>query len=691
MHQYNLLALSPLEFENISRDPLQKHLGIYLESFATGRDSGVDFRRSIDKNNQLIVQAKRHSHYRNLLAHLKNEVKKVEQLKPVQYILTTSVSLTKGNKDEILALFKPYILGGSDIFGADDIMNLLGTYEDILHRYYKLWLTDTAVLQRILHAKIYNQSAFELEEIQGQVKLFVQNDSFHSALDILQKYRYLIISGLPGIGKTTLARILILYLLSNDFTEFIFLNGTIDDAYETFPDGKRQVYLFDDFLGTNFFDYKPAPKEDSRIVKFIKRITSSQDKLFILTTREYVLNQAKATFESFNLHNIDLAKCVLDLSSYTNVNKAQILYNHLFFADVPIEHLSDLLVKEQYRMLVLHRNFNPRIIEAIVGQRIWERIQPEQFSKSLLTFFDNPESVWLYAYENALDKFSQYALLVLLTQGTPTFLRDWEAALSEFLSVNSYKYLLPFDSITFYRSIRILENTFIRTQKDYDGEIGVEYQNPSIQDFLINYLRGKHDLIESLLSAMIYIEQSFAVFTTSTKKEQYKIELTAVEIEAAMKRILSQSILTSTCRTIRFTYRNREGIRWHKAPSSGFNFLENIFRLFAPINSSASEYVYRIMQENLYIRSESYSDRHSYTKLLTDIDLTKLQFEEERLLDWIIEGISWLLDVELFAELEQLFPSQFKEKTQTDNFDKKVSLAVENEINFAGDGDLCIY
>jgi hypothetical protein len=31
---------------------------------------------------------------------------------------------------------------------------------------------------------------------------------------------------------------------------------------------------------------------------------------------------------------------------------------------------------------------------------------------------------------------------------------------------------------------------------------------------------------------------------------------------------------------------------------------------------------------------------------------------------------------------------QFKGKTHTDNFDKKVSLAVENEINFEGDSDL---
>jgi hypothetical protein len=108
----------------------------------------------------------------------------------------------------------------------------------------------------------------------------------------------LIISGIPGIGKTTLARILILYLLSTDFEEFIFLNSTIDDAYYNLPVGKRQVYLFDDFLGTNFFNYRPMPKEDTRLVNFIGNIKKSHDKVFILTTREYILNQAKSVFES---------------------------------------------------------------------------------------------------------------------------------------------------------------------------------------------------------------------------------------------------------------------------------------------------------------------------------------------------------------------------------------------------------
>lgn len=41
MTDYDFLVLSPNEFENLSRDLLQKKLSVFIESFATGRDGGV--------------------------------------------------------------------------------------------------------------------------------------------------------------------------------------------------------------------------------------------------------------------------------------------------------------------------------------------------------------------------------------------------------------------------------------------------------------------------------------------------------------------------------------------------------------------------------------------------------------------------------------------------------------------------
>ncbi|AMY12472.1 hypothetical protein LuPra_05748 [Luteitalea pratensis] len=44
MADYDFRSLSPHDFELLSRDVPQTVLGVRLESFTTGRDSGIDFR-----------------------------------------------------------------------------------------------------------------------------------------------------------------------------------------------------------------------------------------------------------------------------------------------------------------------------------------------------------------------------------------------------------------------------------------------------------------------------------------------------------------------------------------------------------------------------------------------------------------------------------------------------------------------
>ena len=46
MPQYDFKAVSPIDFELVVRDLLQKELNLTLESFKAGRDSGIDFRYS---------------------------------------------------------------------------------------------------------------------------------------------------------------------------------------------------------------------------------------------------------------------------------------------------------------------------------------------------------------------------------------------------------------------------------------------------------------------------------------------------------------------------------------------------------------------------------------------------------------------------------------------------------------------
>ena len=97
MTNYDYLVLSPEEFENLCRDVLQKVKNLILESFTTGKDSGIDFRYSTAGEN-IVVQCKRYKSYSDLKSNLKKEVSKATKLSTSQYILVTSLGLTPRNK-----------------------------------------------------------------------------------------------------------------------------------------------------------------------------------------------------------------------------------------------------------------------------------------------------------------------------------------------------------------------------------------------------------------------------------------------------------------------------------------------------------------------------------------------------------------------------------------------------------------
>lgn len=308
MRNYDFGILSPYEFECLSRDLLSKRDGLDYSNFAEGRDGGIDLRASLANGRTIIVQAKRYKSYSQLKNVLVKETVKVTKMHPARYVITTSVDLTANNVDEIKNMFHPYIKSENDVLGKQKLNKLLDDYKDIEYKYYKLWLSSTDVLEAFLKKRIVNDSRFAMEDIQECVRTYVMNPSFNKALDILKKNKYVIISGMPGIGKTSLARMLVYYLLSTKggkYEQFYFIPSYLDDFSEVFQDGVKQVFFFDDFLGNTRFD-KQEINFDAKLITRINAVKRHPDKLFILTTREYILNDADC--DALELEMIDFQK-----------------------------------------------------------------------------------------------------------------------------------------------------------------------------------------------------------------------------------------------------------------------------------------------------------------------------------------------------------------------------------------------
>lgn len=510
--------LSAFEFECFSRDLINAHEDLDLMSFAEGRDRGIDLRYTNDNGKTVIVQAKRYKDYNELKSTLKKEVDKVKLLKPQRYMLTTSVDLTDANKAEILGMFAPFIKSKSDIIAKQDLNKWLALHPDIEHRYYKLWLPSSKVLIDILKKRIVNWTSFEKEDIQETVRTYVMNDSFEDALKKLSNNRYVVISGEPGIGKTTLARILIMYLLSekyvdpltlSNFEEFYYTNSDIEDLMDILQEGKKQVFFFDDFLGQIALE-EGGKNFDGRIVRFIKECQRQKDKLFILTTREYILQQGLVRYARFkDGKGLEMSKCVVDIGKYTRFIRAQILYNHLEASEIPQPYVDNLLKNKNYLKIIDHPHFSPRIIETFVSKGVHESCQPNEYYKKIKGYFDHPDSVWLEAF-GRLNDIAREALLVFYCMGSIVMYDDWRTAFDYFYkSVHKeYGYL---DDQKWRAAVKVLQGNFVSIRNCKYG-MYVEFHNPGVKDVLSRYVKGSNSTKVVLLENAYYIEQVFGVF-----------------------------------------------------------------------------------------------------------------------------------------------------------------------------------
>lgn len=510
---YDFTILSPFEFERITRDLLQKHLGIFIESFMEGRDGGIDLRYATDDNKTVIIQAKRYKDWGSLKSIVKKEADKLKKLTPGRYILSTSVSLTPARKEELQQLLSPYILRPSDIFGADDLNNLIAQYSDIERAYPRLWLGSVNILQDIVNKEVRNWSSFTLEDIKNDIKTYVNNSSFTEAVRILKEHRYVIISGIPGIGKTTLAKMLAYEGLARGYEEFICILDDLDDASRLFVEGKRQIFYFDDFLGANTFSAIER-NFDQKLLTFINAIQRDKNKVFILTTREYILSQATTYYEKLETKNISIAKCTVNLAQYTRPIRAEILYNHLAVSELPPEYIEELLKNKRYLSIINHKNFNPRVIEAYIDNGLWRQVTPDQFVSRFMANLDNPAHVWSHAFENHLSEATQFALLVLSTMGRNVRLEAWKKAFEHFCACNRNSIGFIFNERIWLEALRTLENCFIVTnRKPGDPQTLVQLHNPSIHDFIINYLSERPRTVRQLISSALYVEQVIEIFT----------------------------------------------------------------------------------------------------------------------------------------------------------------------------------
>lgn len=505
MPNYDFQALSSYDFELLVRDLLQKELKVRLESFSKGRDKGIDFRfRTV--SGDIVIQCKHYASYDSLVDVLKrDEAGKVRRLKPVRYILAVSTPLTPHRKEEILGLFAPFCIGPADIFGREDLNNLLGVHSEIETKHYKLWLTSEPVLQKILHGGIWGDSELTVERIRNRTSRYVPNASLGRAREILEKHHYCIIAGIPGIGKTTLAEILLIDFVDRCGFQAVRIANDLSEIKPVKNPDALQAFYFDDFLGKTSLD-KLRKNEEQRLMEFIQEVAENKNWRFILTTREYILNSARIRYEALANPSVDLSPCVIKLSDYTHPIRARILYNHIYFSNLPDPYKRALIEGRRYEEILGHKNYNPRIIEHMTEVRNVTALGVAAYFGNFIANLENPIRIWDHAFRNQLSEAAQHLLLVMGSLPNEVLVSDLETAFNSFYQLRRAKLGFSTSSRDFEHALKQLDGNFLKTNRAGEDQI-VEFHNPSVNDFLESYLAGSPRDVADLIASAAFFDQ----------------------------------------------------------------------------------------------------------------------------------------------------------------------------------------
>lgn len=484
MTDYDFKSLDDKEFEALSADLLGTLEGIRFERFKRGKDRGVDGRYFTANGDEVILQCKHWANTRTstLISRLHTEeLPKVMRLHPKRYMLSVSNSLSRTDKDAITHALHPYIASPRDIFGKEDLNDLLAAHENIERRHYKLWFTSARVLSHILNKPIFDRSAFSLEEIVGRVQRYVVTAHHARALSLLESRHTVIITGEPGAGKTTLAEHLSLHYAANGF-QFFKIAENIAECEQVFARDEQQIFYFDDFLGRNYLEALSGHEGD-HIAQFIRRVSQDNKKRFILTSRSTILNQGKLLIDNFQHYHLNRNEYELAVTHLTEMDRAKILYSHIWHSGLPEQHVDSFYEKKAYRHIVRHKNFNPRLINFITDRdRVLDK-PPADYMSYIFEVLRNPRDVWAHPFEAQLDDFGRALTLLVTLNGRGIAQGELAEAYARYVALPANQGMTG--RRDFLSNLRHLTGSFITRKLLYADRAQIDLFNPSIGDYVL--------------------------------------------------------------------------------------------------------------------------------------------------------------------------------------------------------------
>lgn len=392
-----------------------------------------------------------------------------------------------------------YVIGKNDIddFLTDDA-NI-----DVLKKNHKLWLSSTIVLDLYLNRYSDAISKVIIDDFEDETKYFVETKAYYDAVDIINSNGAILFVGDPGIGKTLTSKMLIRYLLisNKEYRLTSVSNNDLSKVIESMQQNDNPEIIFlDDFLGQTFLSI--SDKLINELKSLLKLTKIYKNKKVILNSRITILNKAKNEKEEFEklMDEIGIKECLIDVNEITKLDRARILYNLMYHNGVTRKSYDSIIKNKNYNSIINHKSFNTRIIEMCIIRE--KKLESIEFYDYVINALNNPRDVWKSEFDR-IDPCDAVLMYQLYTLGNNYIPIDiLKKSTENFLIKNGYNVVRYSFNDSINRLSKSLIGIAILGRKKY-----ISVLNPSINDYIQNYLLDNSAELKKIFDTSLYIEQ----------------------------------------------------------------------------------------------------------------------------------------------------------------------------------------
>lgn len=470
--------------------------------------------------------------------------------------MVLSYDILPKTKDKIMTFFHPYIKETRDIVTNDDLNNLIqdasGKYKKLKHEYDEFWTFSKEAFHETLEDvvstlqkdaidwELYEQSKEHLELAFAEKQYFVETTIYRKAMDIVLKKHIVFVSGEPEMGKTTLGMQLALYLVEKckhegkQEVKFYWVKtiSTLQRVLRNGKDKEWKIIIYDDFWGSILYRESDRGQEEEELGRLLNKIEKEKKVFFILTTRHYILEQGLKKHEDIR-KVVEKNKLECRLVDYSDGEKQRIFYEHIVKGN--LLHEQAVALFKSAIDIIGSPNYNPRVID-IFTKDISEEDIPDELPQRLQRYMDKPKEFWYKIFNNLTEeaKFLYKVLITMPDNVASEYVEKVYAKCAELYNELDWK--------EYSKVIAELEKTVIRTNTTSYGTIFIQFQNPSMQEMVEQYL--EENLVQNekiLLASCIYFQQAVKLLKSLSCARRYDAFYNAV-MEKAFKEFDTEDI-----------------------------------------------------------------------------------------------------------------------------------------------------